>query len=93
MYEVIYNKKFKSAFKRIVRSGRFDREAFEEILECLADGKELPSKYHDHALTGNLFGHRECHIAGDTLLVYEIHVESNKIILDDIGNHAQIFRS
>ncbi len=59
----------------------------------LKDGEELPDEYYDHALTGNLSKYRECHIRGDTLLVYEVDLDQKVVILDDIGNHAQVFGS
>ena len=93
MYEVRTTKQFKSAYKRIARSGKFDRDIFEKIVSLLKEGVPLPPQYYDHTLTGNLTGRRECHIRGDTLLVYEIHTEIKIILLDNIGNHAQVFES
>lgn len=42
------------------------------VLDLLASGKTLPSKYKDHQLTGNLSDFRECHIEPDWLLIYQI---------------------
>ncbi len=93
MYEIIFNKQFKSAHKRIVRSGRFKHDELEKIMEILSRGEALPTRYHDHALKGNFFGQRECHIGGDTLLVYEIDTQNKIVTFFDIGNHAQVFGS
>lgn len=91
MYHVSHNNKFKSAYKRVSKSGNFKRDEYRIIIKHLSEGKTLPTKYYDHALKGNLLGQRECHIDSDTLLIYEIDLENKKIILANIGNHAQVF--
>lgn len=93
MYEIRTNKTFKTAYKKILRSGKFRHDKFTEIVESLRQGLEVPSQYHDHALTGNMAGKRECHISGDMLLVYELDLEIKMILLTNIGNHAQVFES
>ncbi len=49
------------------------------VLDLLASGIELPKKYKDHQLTGNLHDFRECHIEPDWLLMYQIF--ENELIL------------
>lgn len=93
MYGIRANKTFKSAFKRISKSGNFKHEKFNEIIEFLRTGTELPREYYDHALTGNLMEQRECHIEGNMLLIYEVDKENKIITLANIGNHAQVFGS
>lgn len=91
MYEIIQTKKFKTSYKKFLRSGRFDSEEFNKIIEFLGSGSELPEKYHDHILRGNLSGQRECHIRGDVLLIYEIELSNKTIYLGNIGTHSQLF--
>ncbi len=43
------------------------------VVDKLANGEELPPENHDHPLIGNWVNHRECHIAPDWLLIYQIH--------------------
>ncbi len=93
MYEIVYKKKFKTAFKRLVRSGSFKSGDYYRIVKFLIEGTALPHEYYDHALTGNLSGQRECHIASDMLLVYDIDIENKMVTLANIGNHAQVFGS
>ncbi len=93
MYEIHFNKKFKTAYKKVLRSGKFKFEEFNNIIRLLEKGEKLPSKYWDHSLTGNLIHRRECHISGDMLLVYEIDHINMIVLLEDVGNHAQVFGS
>ena len=66
-------------------------EDFKAIVSVLREGKRLPATYRDHALAGEFLGHRECHIKGDLLLVYQ--KDDIELIIDliDIGSHSQIF--
>jgi len=58
-------------------------------LNCLKEGKELPTESKDHALKGNWKDFRECHLSGDVLLVYtQINDDA---ILARIGTHSKIF--
>jgi mRNA interferase YafQ len=90
-YSVIETKKFRKSLKHLLHSGDFDRARLDEAINMLVCGKILPDRYDDHPLTGNWAGYRECHLAGDLLLVYEI--DSNVIILTliNIGSHSYLF--
>lgn len=91
MYEIKRGSKFKKSYKRIIGSGNFKSKIFEHIVGLLIQGKEVGDQYHDHALKGDSFGLRECHIYGDCLLIYEISRDEKYIRLIDIGNHANLF--
>lgn len=62
------------------------------VLDLLASGKTLPSKYKDHQLTGNFSDFRECHIELDWLLIYQIF--ENELILSATatGSHSDLFK-
>jgi mRNA interferase YafQ len=62
-----------------------------DILGMLVEGKTLPEECHDHELVGNYFGHRECHISPDWLLIYRL--EDNEAIITAVrtGSHADLF--
>ena len=62
-----------------------------EIIKLLADGSELPPKYHDHELKGNYGGCRELHIQPDWLLIYEIQAEDLILYLTRTGTHSDLF--
>ena len=89
MLKVIYSNKFKKDFKLIKKRG-YCISKIEEIFRLLASESELPKKYRDHALTGDLIGFRELHILPDWLLVYKI--ENNDLILARTGTHSDIFK-
>ena len=71
MLTIKYQAAFKRDYKRIKKRG-YDLRLLEQVIALLAEGQELPASYRDHALTGDYSGCRECHIAPDWLLVYEV---------------------
>lgn len=71
MLTIKYQTAFKKDYKRIVRRG-YDVRLLEKVIGLLAEQKPLPEQYHDHNLTGNYAGCRECHITPDWLLIYEV---------------------
>ncbi len=93
MYSVIPSRAFSRALHKLRQSGKFKEAKLQEALELLKTGKPLPSYYEDHQLLGHLKNHRECHLAGNILLLYKRNEELHIITLSDIGTHHQIFGS
>lgn len=91
-YEVVKTKRFKTAYKRVSQLIGFKKEIFREVVGILAEGKKLDPKYKDHHLTGNLKDFRECHIAPDILLLYQIDDGLLILTLVSVGSHAQLFK-
>jgi mRNA interferase YafQ len=89
MYIVKENKSFRKSFKRYLYSGKFERDDVQKVVEILASGEKLDSKYKDHELKGDFCGIRECHIAYDLLLLYQI--DETDLILLNIGSHSDLF--
>lgn len=85
-------KKFKKSFRKLEKSGRFDRAEAEKVVELLAQGKPLPEKYQDHALQGEFSEMRECHIKPDLLLIYQIQDNVLVLLLVNIGSHSDLFK-
>ena len=56
----------------------------------LLEEKSLPSESRDHQLKGEWQGYRECHLGGDTLLIYLMDEDS--LVLVRIGTHSQLFK-
>lgn len=90
MLTIKYQAAFKKDFKRIKRRG-YDIRLLEKAVNLLADGKALPLEYRDHALSGHYSGCRECHIAPDWLLVYEIVERELVLYLMRTGTHSDLF--
>lgn len=63
----------------------------EKVVTLLAEGKSLPAEYKDHDLIGDYKGCRECHIAPDWLLVYEIVKDELLLYLTRTGTHSDLF--
>jgi mRNA interferase YafQ len=91
MYTIVYTRRFKKSLKRVQEFKNFRKEKLAAVITILASGEKLPEQFRDHALTGDVIGYRECHIAPDILLIYKIHDSILVCSLTDIGNHAQLF--
>ena len=60
-------KRFKKHAKLVKKRSEKDSEKLKNTIELLAKGEKVPERFHDHELTGNLKGNRECHILPDLL--------------------------
>jgi mRNA interferase YafQ len=81
--------RFRKSYKKILKSGSFDRTELEKVVEILSHEEKLPVNYKDHPLTGDMAGSRECHIEYNLLLIYRI--EDENLILGNIGSHPELF--
>lgn len=86
-YEVRVTSQFKKDYKLIVKRG-YNINLLKEIIRLLAEGKPLPEKNKDHALTGNWKHYRECHIAPDWILIYQIYEDRLILSLSGTGSHS-----
>ena len=90
MLTIKYQAAFKKDYKRIKKRG-YDTRLLKKSIELLAEGRGLPPKYRDHALSSDYSGRGECHIAPDWLLVYEIVEGELLLYLTRTGTHSDIF--
>ena len=90
MLTIKYQSAFKRDYKRIKKRG-YDTRLLEKAVGLLAEGKNLPPEYRDHALNGDYGGCRECHIAPDWLLVYEVVERDLVLYLMRTGTHSDLF--
>lgn len=82
---------FKKDYKRL-KKRKYDMTALDDTIDLLSRGFPLPESYHDHPLIGKGYvGCRECHIAPDWLLVYEIREQELILYLTRTGTHSDIF--
>jgi mRNA interferase YafQ len=89
MLEIKFTTRYAKDEKRAKKRG-LPMHLLDEILQTLREQKLLAPKHHDHALTGNFAGFRECHIRPDWLLIYAI--DGDKLILTAFrtGTHADL---
>lgn len=90
MLDIVTTKVFDKDYKLLKKRG-YNLNLIKEVIEMLADEKELPQKYKNHQLIGNYAGFMKCHIRPDWLLIYKI--EKNKLILtlSRTGTHSDLF--
>jgi mRNA interferase YafQ len=85
-----YTKSFLKDWERLSRSGRFDMQRLKQVmLMLIANDAPLGPEWRDHPLKGDWADHRECHIGGDFLLIYQ--VEGNLINFVRAGTHSDLF--
>ena len=90
MLTIMYHTMFKKDFKRIKKRG-YDISRLEKIVELLANEVPLPEQFKDHNLSGNYNGFRECHIAPDWLLIYQVNNNELVLVLSRTGSHSDLF--
>jgi mRNA interferase YafQ len=85
-----YTKQFIKDWSKLNQSGRYDMNSLKEaMLLLIANDAPLPAERLDHALKGNWADHRECHIGGDFLLIYQL--EGNRVNFVRTGTHTELF--
>ena len=90
MLTIKYQAAFRKDYKRIKKRG-YDTRLLEAVVERLAAGQTLSREYRDHELSGDYKGCRECHIAPDWLLVYEVVERDLILYLMRTGTHSDLF--
>ena len=90
MYSIRPTTKFQKDLKRIEKRG-YNISLLTDVIKKLANGERLPEKNRDHVLAGDYAGCRECHIAPDWLLIYEISDNELILYLTRTGTHSDLF--
>lgn len=88
MLNVNYSGQFKKDYKRCQKRG-WNIELLKYVVAILAIPDILPPQNRDHNLSGDYAGRRECHIAPDWLLIYEI--DGSDLYLERTGTHSDLF--
>ncbi len=88
-----YTKQFHKDWKNLTHSGRYDMNALKKVMMLLiVNEAPLPKEYLDHELRGEWTDHRECHVGGDFLLIYQLGEEKDShILFVRTGTHAELF--
>ena len=91
MRRVKRTRAFRRDFRRELRGRhRAVLEAeFQTVVDLLAADQPLPPSYHDHALTGNREGYRDCHFRFDLVLIYR-KLNGELLELARLGSHTGI---
>ena len=90
-----YTRRFLKDWKRLSRSGRYDMNRLKAVmLHLIANEAPLGPEHRDHALKGTWANHRECHVGGDFLLIYQVEDAprpSGSINFVRAGTHTELF--
>ena len=85
-----FSKSFVKDWERLNRSGRYDMHRLKEVMLLLvANDAPLGPEWLEHLLKGEWFDHRECHIGGDFLLIYQ--TDDRRVVFARTGTHAELF--
>ena len=90
MLKIVPSNQFRKDLKTAAKRGLV-LEELHTVVNMLAAQKKLSAKYHDHSLTGDYRGFRECHIRPDWLLVYRTDTEALLLFLFRTGTHSDLF--
>ena len=89
-YRIRATSRFRKDYKLMQKRG-LEMTRLDEVIAMLASGDQLDEKYHDHTLSGDYAGHRECHISPDWLLVYYKEDDILVLTLARTGTHSDLF--
>lgn len=89
-YRIVPTNRFKKDLKLAQKRG-YDIALLGAVVDSLAAGEALSEKHKDHSLVGNYAGCRECHIAPDWLLIYEVSDGELILYLTRTGSHSDLF--
>lgn len=88
--KISFTKDYKRDLKRLANQPEILLSAeMIDVMHHLLNGKNLPEKYKDHALSGNWKGFRDCHIKNDLVLIY--HVNNEELTLVRLNTHSEVF--
>ncbi len=91
MRSLSYSKRFKKSLKRYIRSGNFNLNELQVLIQKVWRGERLEERYQNHKLSGVFEGYSECHIRPDLLLIYHIDMQASRLTIFDIGSHSELF--
>ncbi len=76
---------------RLAKKRGYNLSLLVSVLDMLLEGKTLPERYRDHALSGKYTGFRECHILPDWLLIYAVDKSRLVLVAVRTGTHSDLF--
>jgi mRNA interferase YafQ len=94
LLDLQYTNKFKKEFKKLQKNvlDFDDLHLFFGVIHNLKNKIPLAQHFEDHPLKGEKQSRRDCHIRPDLVLIYKLDDVNNKLILERIGSHSELFR-
>ncbi len=89
MLKLSTSTKFRKDYKLCLKRN-YDMQLLQAVVDTLRIPAPLPPQNRDHLLTGNHSKERECHIAPDWILIYQIH--KDELYLIRTGSHSDLLR-
>lgn len=92
MRTIVFSTQYKKDIK-LARKRNLPEEELNMVVFSLANDIPLAAKYHDHELSGQFQGFRECHIKPNWLLMYRKTSDGTLQILELVrtGSHSDLF--
>ena len=81
--------RFEKDYKKALKSGR-EMTRLKRVMTWIACEQMLPPELRDHKLIGRYQGRRECHLAGDWLLIYKI--QGGTVTFERTGAHSDLLK-
>lgn len=85
---------FRRDFKKVKATPKHHNidTVFQYLLGLLLKDADLPARYRDHAMVGNLKDHRDCHVKPDLVLIYRKIDDAGggALQLVRIGSHSEL---
>ncbi len=91
MRTIRYTSRFKRDYRR-EKSGRHGKKLddfLESTICLLAEDKPLPPNAGDHALVGDFYDCRDCHLKPDLILIYR-KLDDTILELVRLGSHSEL---
>jgi mRNA interferase YafQ len=80
--------RFEKDYKKALKSAS-NMNKLKNVMKMIISEEALPRELRDHKLIGNYQGRRECHLAGDWLLIYKL--EDDSVVFERTGSHSELF--
>ncbi len=91
MYAIEFSRGFAKDFRRIRQNPHFRESDFGHVVTILQSSENIPAKYKNHRLHGNLQNVWDIHVQNDIVLLYEKDETVRLIALLRIGTHSELF--
>ena len=91
MYSIDTTEQFERSFRSCIRQGKNPQDLW-DVVDMLAENRELPEVFKPHLLEGRLANFWECHIEDDWLLIWKQDNKRLTLLLTDTGSHISLFK-